>query len=115
MSDNCIFCRIIRSEIPSALVYEDEHVYAFKDIHPAAPVHVLVVPKLHIDSLEGLDESNIGEVPYIHHAIQKVAKVMGINEKGYRVIVNCGKEAGQTVFHLHYHVLGGMEMGEKII
>jgi histidine triad (HIT) family protein len=115
MSDNCIFCRIIRGEIPSALVYEDEHVYAFKDIHPAAPVHVLVVPKLHIDSLERLDDSNIGEVAYIHQAIQKVAKVMGVNDKGYRVIVNCGKKAGQTVFHLHYHVLGGMEMGEKII
>lgn len=115
MSDNCIFCRIIRGEIPSAVVYEDEHVYAFKDIHPAAPVHVLVVPKLHIDSLEGLDDSNIGEVAYIHQAILKVAKIMGVNDKGYRVIVNCGKEAGQTVFHLHYHVLGGMEMGEKII
>lgn len=113
--DNCIFCRIIKGEIPSNKVYEDEYVYAFKDIHPAAPVHVLVVPKQHIDSLEGLNEENIENVVHVHRGIQKVAEITGINKSGYRVIVNCGKGAGQTVFHLHYHVLGGMEVGEKII
>lgn len=113
--DNCIFCKIIKGEIPSAKVYEDEYVYAFKDIHPAAPVHVLVVPKVHIDSLEGLNEENIQNVAYIHMGIKKVAEILEINKTGYRVIVNCGEGAGQTVFHLHYHVLGGVKMGEKII
>lgn len=113
--DNCLFCRIIKGEISSAKVYEDDYVYAFKDINPAAPVHVLVVPKVHIDSLEALNDDNIENVAHIHRGIQKVAKIMGINDSGYRVIVNCGKSAGQTVFHLHYHVLGGTEMGEKIL
>jgi histidine triad (HIT) family protein len=113
--DNCLFCKIIKGEIPSSKVYEDEHVLAFKDINPAAPVHVLVVPKLHIDSLEGLNDENVEQVVPIHKAIKEVARIMGISESGYRVIVNCGKEAGQTVFHLHYHVLGGVKMGEKII
>lgn len=113
--DNCLFCRIIKGEIPSTKVYEDDFVYAFKDIHPAAPVHVLVVPKVHIDSLEELSEENIQNVVSIHKGIKKVAQIMGISETGYRVIVNCGEGAGQTVLHLHYHVLGGVKMGEKII
>ncbi len=113
--DNCLFCKIIKGEIPSAKVYEDDFVYAFKDIHPAAPVHVLVVPKVHIESLEGLNEENIQNIVPIHSGIKKVAQIMGINDTGYRVIVNCGESAGQTVFHLHYHVLGGIQMGEKIL
>ncbi|HHW22437.1 MAG TPA: histidine triad nucleotide-binding protein [Clostridiaceae bacterium] len=113
--ENCIFCRIIRGEIPSAKVYEDEHVVAFKDINPATPVHVLVVPKTHISSLEGLNGENIENVVHIHRAIKKVAEITGINKDGYRVIVNCGEGAGQTVFHLHYHVLGGTKLNEKII
>ncbi|HBR02438.1 MAG TPA: histidine triad nucleotide-binding protein [Ruminiclostridium sp.] len=113
--DNCLFCKIIRGEIPSEKVYEDEHVYAFKDIHPAAPVHVLVVPKVHIESLEALNEENIQNIIPIHQGIKKVAKIMGISEAGYRIIVNCGEQAGQTVFHLHYHVLGGVKMGEKLL
>jgi len=113
--DSCIFCKIIKGEIPSAKVYEDEYVYAFRDINPAAPVHVLVVPKLHIDSLEQLSDENIESVVHIHRGIKKVAEITGINKDGYRVIVNCGKDAGQTVFHLHYHVLGGTKMNEKIL
>ena len=113
--DNCLFCKIIRGEIPSEKVYEDEYVYAFKDIHPAAPVHVLVVPKVHIESLEALNEENIQNIIPIHQAIKNVAKIMGISEAGYRIIVNCGEQAGQTVFHLHYHVLGGVKMGEKLL
>lgn len=115
MAEDCIFCKIIKGEIPSNKVYEDEHVIAFKDIHPAAPVHVLVVPKQHIESLEALNDGNIQEVVHVHKAIQKVAEITGVNEKGYRVIINCGPGAGQTVMHLHYHVLGGIQMGEKII
>lgn len=113
--DDCIFCKIIRGDIPSTKVYEDENVYAFKDIHPAAPIHVLIVPKKHIMSLEALNDENIHEVIPIHRAIQYVTEIMGISDKGYRVIINCGAEAGQTVMHLHYHILGGMKMSEKII
>lgn len=115
MADNCIFCKIIKGEIPSTKVYEDEDIIAFKDINPAAPVHVLVVPKQHIESLEALDEENIKAVVPAHRAIKKVAEITGVAEQGYRVIVNCGEGAGQTVMHLHYHVLGGVKMGEKIL
>ncbi len=113
--DNCLFCRIIKGEIPSTKVYEDEYVYAFKDINPATPVHVLVVPKVHIDSLEALNDQNIENITHIHRAIKKVAEITGINKEGYRVIINCGDDGGQTVFHLHYHVLGGTKLSEKII
>jgi len=112
---DCIFCKIIDGSIPSTKVYEDDSILAFKDINPAAPVHVLVVPKVHIESLEALNNENINIVKDIHFAIQKVAEIMKINKEGYRVIVNCGKNAGQTVPHLHYHVLGGAKFDEKII
>ncbi|NLN65391.1 MAG: histidine triad nucleotide-binding protein [Clostridiaceae bacterium] len=114
MSD-CIFCKIIDGQIPSKKVYENEDIIAFEDIHPAAPVHVLVVPKKHIDSLESLNPDNVEIVGKIHMAIREVAKNKGINTDGYRVIVNCGKNGGQTVPHLHYHVLGGAVFNEKII
>ncbi|MBP7177116.1 MAG: histidine triad nucleotide-binding protein [Thermoclostridium sp.] len=112
---DCIFCRIIEGTIPSTKVYEDDDVVAFEDIHPAAPVHVLVVPKQHIESLEALNQDNVQIVTKVHLVIQKIASIKKINAKGYRVIVNCGKDGGQTVPHLHYHVLGGTEFTEKII
>lgn len=115
MSDNCIFCKIIKGDIPSSKVYEDDHILAFNDIHPAAPVHVLVVPKKHIENLDALNDENTDVLVPIHKGIQKVAELTGLKGKGYRVIINCGKEAGQTVFHLHYHVLGGRELGERIL
>ena len=95
----CIFCKIIDGEIPSTKVYEDEYVYAFRDINPQTPVHVLVVPKQHAKAYE---------------AIAKIAKAEGL-DNGYRVICNCGDDAGQTVKHLHFHILGGVKMGEKMI
>lgn len=113
--DNCLFCRILRGEIPSTKVYEDEHVLVFKDIHPAAPVHDLVVPKLHVDSLEGLTPENMHILAPVHAAIRRTAEIEGIAESGYRVIVNCGAGAGQTVMHLHYHVLGGRPLGERLL
>ncbi|NLY19533.1 MAG: histidine triad nucleotide-binding protein [Clostridiaceae bacterium] len=112
---DCVFCKIIEGSIPSSKVYEDDSILAFKDINPAAPVHVLVVPKTHTESLEALNEENMDIVKKIHSAIQEVARIMKINEAGYRVIVNCGKNGGQTVPHLHYHVLGGAKFDEKII
>lgn len=111
----CIFCRIIRGEIPSAKVYEDESVYAFKDINPAAPVHILIIPKEHIDGVNDLTPENAALVGDIHLAAAKIAASEGIADKGYRLINNCGADAGQTVMHLHYHLIGGITLGPKII
>lgn len=113
--DDCIFCKIINSEIPSNKVYEDDDVLAFKDINPQMPVHIIVIPKKHIKSIADLtieDETLIGK---IFTAINKITKDLNISEDGFRVISNCGENAGQTVQHLHFHILGGEKMSEKII
>lgn len=104
---DCLFCKIISGEIPSSRVYEDAGVLVFKDIHPKAPVHVLVVPKIHIESLRSVtikDQKLLGNALL---TIQKVGKQLGIAENGYKVIANNGRDSGQLVFHLHFHVLGG--------
>lgn len=113
--EDCIFCKIINKEIPSEKVYEDENVYAFKDIQPQASIHVLVIPKKHISSVNDLNEENIDAVKNIFLAINKIAKELNIAEKGYRVITNTGEGAGQTVKHLHYHLLAGDNLSEKIV
>ena len=114
MADNCLFCRIIRGEIPSAKVYEDESVYAFRDINPQAPVHVLVVPKTHIASAAEVNGSNSQAVAKCFEAIAKIAEAEGL-DKGYRVVNNCGEDGGQTVMHLDFHLIGGTKLSEKII
>lgn len=113
--ENCIFCKIINKEIPATVVYEDDKVIAFKDIQPAAPVHVLIVPKEHIASVNEIDDNNAVVLIAIHKAAQKVAQQLGIAEKGFRLINNCGPDAGQTVLHLHYHLIGGTPLGPKLI
>ena len=113
--EDCLFCKIIKGEIPSTKVYEDEFVYAFKDINPEAPVHILVVPKKHIESVNAIEEVDENVIGKIFLAIKKIAKEQGIAESGYRVVSNCGKDAGQTVMHLHFHILGGKELGEKVL
>ena len=113
--EDCLFCKIIKGDIPSTKVYEDEFVYAFKDINPEAPVHILVVPKKHIKSMNEIEEIDENLIGKIFFAIKKIAKEQGIAEQGYRVISNCGKDAGQTVIHLHFHILGGRKLGEKIL
>ena len=113
--EDCIFCKIIKGEIPSEKVYEDDEILAFKDINPAAPIHILVIPKKHIDSLLKLKESDYELVGKIQKVINKIAKEFNIEEDGFRVIVNCGKDAGQEVMHLHYHLLAGKKLGTKII
>lgn len=113
--NDCLFCKIIKGDIPSDKVYEDEEILAFKDINPAAPIHILVIPKKHISSLidiEPEDEMLIGK---IYSVINKIAEQQGVKEKGYRVIVNCGEDGGQEVMHLHFHLLVGRKLGEKII
>ena len=115
MSDpNCLFCKIISGDIPSAKVYEDEYVFAFRDINPQAPVHVLVVPKAHIACADAVDESNSLYVAKCFEAIAKIAAAEGLGS-GYRVINNCGEDGGQTVMHLHFHLIGGVKLSEKII
>ena len=111
---NCIFCKIIDGAIPSTKVYEDEHVFAFRDINPQAPVHILVVPKDHIVCASDINESNSVYVAKIFEAIAKIAKAEGL-DNGFRVINNCGEDGGQTVMHLHYHIIGGIKLSEKII
>ena len=105
MSD-CLFCKIIAGEIPSTKVYEDETVFAFRDINPQAPTHVLVVPKAHIADCNGVSPENSAVVAHIFEVIPKIAAAEGLTN-GYRVVSNCGSDAGQTVQHLHFHILGG--------
>ncbi|HOJ48763.1 MAG TPA: histidine triad nucleotide-binding protein [Bacillota bacterium] len=111
--NDCIFCKIIKGEIPSKKVYEDDSVCAFHDINPNAPVHVLVVPKTHIPSMNAVDESNIDAVSKVLLAIPKVASTLGLSN-GYRVINNCGEDGGQTVPHIHFHILGGRKLSVKL-
>ena len=105
MSD-CLFCKIIAGDIPSTKVYEDESVYAFRDINPQAPTHILVIPKAHIAGCNGITAENSGVVSHIFEVIPEIARAEGLTN-GYRVVSNCGPDAGQTVPHLHFHILGG--------
>lgn len=109
MSD-CLFCKMIKGDIKPDIVLENEHVLAFRDINPQAPVHVLVVPKQHISTLNDLDESHSQLVGRMYLAAQEVARQTGTAEGGYRTVMNCNADAGQSVFHIHLHVLGGRIM-----
>lgn len=112
---DCLFCKIVAGEIPSQKVYEDEKVYAFRDINPQAPVHVIVIPKEHVmSSLNDYDETKGEVIAAVFSAARKIAESEGIAESGYRVLTNCGKDAAQSVHHLHFHLLGGKFLGEKI-
>lgn len=113
MSD-CLFCRIIRREIPATIVHEDDQVLAFKDIFPQAPVHILLVPKAHCDGLNDLTPEVLEVVPRILETASRLAKDQQIEQSGWRLIANCGEHAGQTVFHLHFHLLGGKPLGGKL-
>ena len=113
--EDCIFCKIVRGEIPSNKVYEDDEILAFKDINPLAPIHILVIPKKHITSTNDIqpeDEKMIGK---IFLTIKEIAKKEGFAEEGYRVVNNCGENGGQEVKHLHFHILGGKKLGTKIV
>ncbi len=110
---DCLFCKIIAGEIPSAKVYEDEYVYAFKDIAPQAPVHILIVPKLHVASADEIGAENSVYVSKIFEVIPEIAKQVGLSG-GYRVITNCGEDGCQTVKHLHFHLLGGKKLPENM-
>ena len=113
--EDCIFCKIINREIPSKIVYEDEKVIAFNDVNPAAPIHILVIPKKHIETLLDVKEEDSELISYIYKIINKIAKENGFAENGFRVIANCGEDSGQEVRHIHFHVLGGKKLGDKIV
>ena len=108
---DCIFCKIIAGDIPSAKVYDDEFVYAFRDINPQAPTHVLIVPKKHMANVMECDNETMG---HILDAAKAIAKAEGVTENGFRLVTNCGTGAGQTVFHLHFHLLGGKQLSDHM-
>lgn len=107
---DCIFCKIIAGEIPSKKIYEDEHVFAFHDISPMAPVHALVIPKKHIRNVLEITPDDSETLLKLHQAIQHVARELGIDQSGFRVITNTHEHGQQAVFHLHYHVIGGRQL-----
>lgn len=110
---DCLFCKIIAGDIPSAKVYEDDMILAFKDINPQAPVHVLVIPKKHIDSMDAVNGDNVEYVSHIFTKIPELAKSLGL-DNGYRLISNCGADGCQSVKHLHFHILGGKKLNEAM-
>ena len=112
--DNCLFCKIIAGDIPDNKVYENEHVLAFRDIAPQAPVHILVIPKTHMESMNAVNVETSALAAKCLEAIAVIAKQEGL-ENGYRVISNCGEDAGQTVKHLHFHILAGKKLGEQMV
>jgi histidine triad (HIT) family protein len=107
---DCLFCKIVSGEIPSAKVYEDDTVLAFNDINPEAPVHILLIPKTHITSMADISESNSAVVAHIFEVAAKIAREKGFDD-GFRVVSNCGDSAGQTVKHLHFHLMAGRDFG----
>lgn len=109
----CLFCEIIAGNIPSTKVYEDDMILAFKDINPVAPVHIIVIPKEHMENANSVNNENSKYIAHIFEKIPEIAKSQGI--ESYRIINNCGEDAGQTVMHLHFHLIGGTKLGEKIL
>lgn len=105
---DCLFCKIINGEIPSSKVYEDDTVFAFRDIEPQAPTHILIIPKQHIKSAAEIDENNSAVISHIFEVAAKIAKQEGLDD-GFRIVNNCGDIAGQSVKHLHFHLMGGRE------
>ena len=110
---DCLFCKIAAGEIPSTVVYENDSVFAFRDINPQAPVHILVIPRVHIPSTDGITAENSAAVAAVMEAIPVIASKAGLTN-GYRVITNCGEDACQTVKHLHFHILGGCKLPERM-
>ncbi len=106
----CVFCQIIAGQVPARLVYQDEQVVAFHDIRPAAPVHILIVPRRHIDSLNALDENDAPLLAHMIFVARQLAYEQGIGENGYRLVINTGAGGGQSIFHLHLHLLGGRSL-----
>ena len=112
--NDCIFCKIVKGELPSEKVYENENILAFKDIDPVTPIHILIIPKKHIEKLVDVEENDIFLISEVYKAINQIAKQLEIDQKGFRVIVNCGEDGGQVVNHVHFHLIAGQKLGPKI-
>jgi histidine triad (HIT) family protein len=112
--ENCIFCKIITGEIPCRKVYENEKVLAFEDIHPMAPVHIIIIPKQHVATLMDVGKEGMADLQAMMAAAQEVARVKKVDERGFRLVINCNKEGGQLVFHLHMHLLGGLRLKDGL-
>ncbi len=112
--EDCIFCKIANGAIPSKKVYEDAEVVAFDDIYPMAPVHVIIIPKKHIPTMLDVTKADMSTIGSMFAAVQEVVQIKGINERGFRVVINCNKEGGQVIFHLHMHVLGGQKLKDGL-
>ena len=113
--EDCIFCKIVNGDIPSKKVYEDEFVYAFYDINPQAKIHVIIIPKCHLESVNDVNEINSNHISKVFEVIPEIANLLGVKEDGYRIITNIGENAGQTVKHLHFHLLAGESFKEKLV
>ena len=111
---DCIFCKIVAGEIPCRKVYENEKVLAFDDIHPMAPIHVILIPKRHVATLMDVDAEGMADLQAMMTAAQKVARVKKIDGRGFRLVINCNREGGQVVFHLHMHLLGGLRLKDGL-
>jgi histidine triad (HIT) family protein len=112
--DDCIFCKIVKGEIPCRKVYEDDQVLAFDDIHPMAPVHVVIIPKDHIPTLMDVEVDGMEILNSLFIAAQVIAEVKDVDQKGFRTVINCNEEGGQVIFHLHMHLLGGKKLSDKM-
>ncbi len=110
----CIFCKIVNKEIPAKIVYEDELVVAFHDINPQAPIHILIIPKEHISTVNDIEEKHKELIGHIFIVAKKIAKKMNFNENGYRILVNCNKDGGQEVYHIHFHLFAGKPLGQML-
>ncbi|MCM8766022.1 MAG: histidine triad nucleotide-binding protein [Candidatus Omnitrophica bacterium] len=107
MAKDCIFCKIVNKEIPSRIVYSDEQIFGLRDFHPQAPIHIIIIPKKHIEKISDISEEDTELIGKLVWVAQKLAKEKNISDSGYRLVFNCNKDAGQAVFHLHLHLLGG--------
>jgi len=112
---DCIFCKIINGEVPATKVYEDDEILAFEDIDPAAPIHVLIIPKKHIETLVDLEQEDSNLMGNLLISVKKVAEKLGVSKNGFRLIANCGQDGGQEVMHIHFHLLAGIKLGPKIV
>ena len=110
----CVFCKIVNKELPAKVVYEDDIVMAFHDINPQAPVHILIVPKEHIPTVNDLEEKHKELTGHIFLVARKIAQDMGFAEKGYRILINCNRDGGQEIYHIHYHLFAGKPLGPMI-
>ncbi len=113
LKDDCLFCKIIQGKIPAQKIFENEHILAFKDLHPQAPHHILIIPKFHVDSAADLKEDQFYIMGEIFKSVQKIADQLGFRKTGFRTVVNTGEQGGQTVFHMHLHILAGSQMSGR--